>query len=47
QDASQLATDEGKQKLVDAIKQTLAVPLVSGQPKQEVTDVLYTAFILR
>ncbi|MCU6670096.1 flagellar basal body-associated protein FliL [Enterobacteriaceae bacterium H4N4] len=47
QDASQLSTDEGKQKLVDAIKQTLAAPLVSGQPKQEVTDVLYTAFILR
>ncbi|MDU4272694.1 flagellar basal body-associated protein FliL, partial [Enterobacter sp. CER55] len=22
-------------------------PLVNGQPKQEVTDVLYTAFILR
>ena len=36
-----------KQKLVDAIKQTLATPLVNGQPKQEVTDVLYTAFILR
>ncbi len=47
QDASQLASDEGKQKLVEAIKQTLAVPLVHGQPKQEVTDVLYTAFILR
>ena len=40
QDASTLATDEGKQKLVDAIKQTLATPLVNGQPKQEVTDVL-------
>jgi len=47
QDASGLATDEGKQKLVEAIKQTLAAPLVSGQPRQEVTDVLYTAFILR
>ena len=47
QDASTLATDDGKQKLVDAIKQTLATPLVNGQPKQEVTDVLYTAFILR
>ena len=47
QDASALATDVGKQKLVDAIKQTLATPLVNGQPKQEVTDVLYTAFILR
>ncbi|ABU76516.1 flagellar basal body-associated protein FliL [Cronobacter sakazakii] len=47
QDASQLATDEGKQKLVEAIKQTLSAPLVAGQPKQVVTDVLYTAFILR
>jgi flagellar FliL protein len=47
QDASMLATDDGKQKLVDAIKQTLSTPLVNGQPKQEVTDVLYTAFILR
>ncbi|MCS2171671.1 flagellar basal body-associated protein FliL [Scandinavium sp. TWS1a] len=47
QDANKLATDTGKQDLVDAIKQTLAPPLVAGQPKQEVTDVLYTAFILR
>ncbi len=48
QDACALATDgQGKQALVDAIKQTLATPLVNGQPKQEVTDVLYTAFILR
>lgn len=47
QDASQLATDEGKQKLVAAIKDALSPPLVAGQPKQEVTDVLYTAFILR
>ncbi|AMO48353.1 flagellar FliL protein [Kosakonia oryzendophytica] len=47
QDATQLATDEGKQKLATAIKETLATPLVQGQPKQEVTDVLYTAFILR
>lgn len=47
QEASGLATDDGKQKLVDAIKQSLAAPLVAGQPKQEVTDVLYTAFILR
>ncbi|MDI5565041.1 flagellar basal body-associated protein FliL, partial [Salmonella enterica subsp. enterica serovar Kentucky] len=27
--------------------ETLAAPLVAGQPKQVVTDVLYTAFILR
>ena len=47
QDATQLATDEGKQKLVAAIKDALSPPLVTGQPKQVVTDVLYTAFILR
>ncbi|WP_437888732.1 flagellar basal body-associated protein FliL [Phytobacter sp. V91] len=47
QDAAQLATDEGKQKLAAAIKEALASPLVPGQPNQEVTDVLYTAFILR
>ncbi|WP_353614326.1 flagellar basal body-associated protein FliL [Mangrovibacter phragmitis] len=47
QDANVLATDEGKQKLMEAIKQTLAPPLVPGQPQQVVTDVLYTAFILR
>jgi flagellar FliL protein len=47
QDATQLATDDGKQKLAAAIKEALASPLVAGQPKQEVTDVLYTAFILR
>ncbi|MEL4014735.1 flagellar basal body-associated protein FliL [Dryocola clanedunensis] len=47
QDASALATDEGKQKLVEAIKNTLAPPLVAGQPQQVVSDVLYTAFILR
>ena len=47
QDATQLATDTGKQNLVAAIKETIAPPLVPGQPKQEVTDVLYTAFILR
>ncbi|POT59447.1 flagellar basal body-associated protein FliL [Citrobacter amalonaticus] len=47
QDAAVLSTEEGKQKLIAAIKETLATPLVAGQPRQEVTDVLYTAFILR
>lgn len=47
QDATALATDEGKQKLVEAIKNTLAPPLVAGQSQQVVSDVLYTAFILR
>ena len=47
QNAATLATEEGKQQLINAIKETLATPLVVGQPKQVVTDVLYTAFILR
>ena len=47
QNAATLATEEGKQQLITAIKETLATPLVVGQPKQVVTDVLYTAFILR
>lgn len=47
QNAEQLASADGKQKLVDAIKATLAPPLVAGQPMQVVPDVLYTAFILR
>lgn len=47
QDAAVLASDGGKLKLIEAIKQTLARPLVAGQPEQVVTDVLYTAFILR
>ncbi|MFU0854419.1 flagellar basal body-associated protein FliL, partial [Kluyvera cryocrescens] len=29
------------------IKATLSAPLIAGQPKQDITDVLYTAFILR
>ena len=47
QDAAVLATDDGKKKLMETIKQTLSTPLVAGQPTQVVTDVLYTAFILR
>ena len=47
QNAATLATEEGKQQLITAIKETLVTPLVVGQPKQVVTDVLYTAFILR
>ena len=47
QDATKLATDEGKKQLANDIKETLSAPLIAGQPKQNVTDVLYTAFILR
>ncbi|CAK8743671.1 hypothetical protein SODG_006807 [Sodalis praecaptivus] len=47
QQASELACPLGKQGLIDKIKQTLAEPLVAGQPPQVVDDVLFTAFILR
>lgn len=47
QSASALANEQGKQALVAQIKQVLAPPLVQGQPQQVVTDVLFTAFILR
>ena len=47
QDADQLASEQGKQALVEQIKQVLAPPLVQGQPRQTVNDVLFTAFILR
>lgn len=42
-----LSTEQGKQQLIVAIKQTLAAPFVPGQPEQIVNDVLFTAFILR
>ncbi|MGO2437996.1 MAG: flagellar basal body-associated protein FliL, partial [Serratia proteamaculans] len=35
------------QQLVAQIKDVLSPPLVKGQPKQVVSDVLFTAFILR
>ncbi|BAE75327.1 flagellar basal body-associated protein FliL [Sodalis glossinidius str. 'morsitans'] len=47
QQAGELASPQGKQGLIDKIKQTLAEPLVAGQPPQVVDDVLFTAFILR
>ncbi|WP_409307217.1 flagellar basal body-associated protein FliL [Pectobacterium sp. B1J-3] len=47
QDAIELANEQGKQKLIEQIKQVLSPPLVPGQPNQVVTDVLFTAFILR
>ena len=45
--AATLAAEQGKQQLIASTKPPLATPLVVGQPKQVVTDVLYTAFILR
>ncbi len=47
QNAEQLATDQGKQKLVEEIKTAVAPPLMKGEPGQVVSDVLYNAFILR
>lgn len=47
QEAGQLANEQGKQQLVAEIKDVLSTPLVKGQPKQVVSDVLFTAFILR
>lgn len=47
QDAISLANEQGKQKLIEQIKQVLSPPLVPGQPNQVITDVLFTAFILR
>lgn len=47
QNATALATEQGKQTLIEQIKRVLAPPLVKGQPAQVVSDVLFTAFILR
>lgn len=47
QEAGQLASEQGKQQLVAQIKDVLSPPLIKGQPKQVVSDVLFTAFILR
>lgn len=47
QEADKLGNEEGKQRLVSEIKEVLSPPLVPGKPKQVVTDVLFTAFILR
>lgn len=47
QSADSLANEEGKQRLVAEIKSVLSPPMVKGQPNQVVSDVLFTAFILR
>ncbi|ATA24384.1 flagellar basal body-associated protein FliL [Brenneria goodwinii] len=47
QSATELANEQGKQKLIEDIKEVLSPPLIPGQPNQVVTDVLFTAFILR
>ncbi|PKE31029.1 flagellar basal body-associated protein FliL [Rahnella sp. AA] len=47
QKTADLASETGKQQLVQDIKQVLDAPLVKGQPPQVINDVLFTAFILR
>lgn len=47
QDAEQLANEQGKQQLVAQIKDVLNPPLIKEQPDQVISDVLFTAFILR
>ncbi len=47
QDADALASEQGKEHLIAQIKQVLNEPLVAGQPRPVITDVLFTAFILR
>ncbi|QTF07981.1 flagellar basal body-associated protein FliL [Brenneria izadpanahii] len=47
QNSASLSTEQGKQQLVEEIKQVLAPPLVPGQAEQTINDVLFTAFILR
>ncbi|CAM3728409.1 flagellar basal body-associated protein FliL [Xenorhabdus thuongxuanensis] len=47
QEATDLAKDDGKKHLVTDIKQILHPTLIPGEPDQEVTDVLFTTFILR
>ena len=47
QKSENIANEAGKQQLVQDIKQTLSAPFVKGQPNLEISDVLFTAFILR
>lgn len=47
QTAESLASEAGKQRLIEDIKQVLNPPLIKDQPAQVVSDVLFTAFILR
>ena len=47
QHAATLASEQGKTQLMSDIKTVLMPPIAPGQPKQIVSDVLFTAFILR
>ncbi|WP_411705512.1 flagellar basal body-associated protein FliL [Edaphovirga cremea] len=47
QQAESLSSEAGKQQLVSQIKAALSPSVIPGQPNQVVSDVLFTAFILR
>ncbi|MBY4897005.1 flagellar basal body-associated protein FliL [Cupriavidus sp. AU9028] len=42
-----LATVEGKQKLAQEIRQSLALPFAPALPAQQVLDVLFTSFVVQ
>lgn len=42
-----LGTHDGKLQLMKAVKAALTPAVVQGQPDQEISDVLFTSFILR
>ncbi|MNS59068.1 flagellar basal body-associated protein FliL [compost metagenome] len=42
-----LATVEGKRKLADDIRTTIAQPFATGLPAQRVLDVLFTSFVVQ
>jgi flagellar FliL protein len=45
--ASEINTPEGKQQLSAEIKQALRQPFTAGEPEQEVSEVLFTSFIIQ
>lgn len=47
QESSQLASEAWKQQLIAQIKKVLNPPFVEGQPALVISDVLFSAFILR
>lgn len=47
QKSDDLVSESGKQQLIAEIKQVLTTPFVKGQPNLLISDVLFTAFILR
>ncbi|UGQ45216.1 flagellar basal body-associated protein FliL [Massilia endophytica] len=45
--ASEINTPEGKQQLSTEIMQTLKQPFTAGEPEQDVSEVLFTSFIIQ